>query len=172
MYKCIDCANHMTVVWESLEGDGIVYQVYPPAGNAIEAHGSWPERVASAYAQAAKALEVESWDAAGAMARRAVQAAIRNLGANPGNVKAEIDELGKAGVLAPSLVQWAHEVRVLAQVAAHPDEDEPPVSAEDARDAVEFTKLFLTYVYSIPAEIEELRERRRTAVTPPKSNQP
>ena len=159
-FRCDDCGNECFVVAE-IYPDGVThYRIYPTEAAPIEAHRSWPERVASAYIQAERAVANGSWDAAGAMARRSVQAALRDLQAKPGNISAEIEELGKKGMLTPSLVDWAHQVRLLAQVASHPDDEEPPVMEEDARDVVAFTRYFLTYVYTVPAEISEQRQRR------------
>ncbi len=160
VWKCANCGNGMFVMWS---GTGVVYghRAFPPAKPQPRAEPCWPEEVGRSYVQAEKALESESWDAAATMARRAVQAATRQLGAKPGNLRDEIDDLAEKGVLPDVLAEWAHEVRELGNVGAHPGPRDAPVSPEDAQDVVKFTVAFLLYAYTLPDQVKQYRERRQ-----------
>lgn len=160
LWKCAECSNLIFVLWGT-DGGLHQYEVFPPPKELPAADPSWPEPVARAYLQARKSLESESWDAAATMARRAIQAAVRHLGAKPGQFRDEIKELAGRGLLSASLVEWATEVRLLGNVGAHPDAEEPAVAREDAADVVTFAQYFLDFVYTIPRQIAEHRAKRQ-----------
>jgi hypothetical protein len=54
------------------------------------------------------------------MARSAVQLATRYQEAQGKSLKAEIDDLADRRILPPIMKEWSHEVRELANDAAHP----------------------------------------------------
>ncbi|MDB4982082.1 MAG: hypothetical protein JWM82_2834, partial [Myxococcales bacterium] len=111
--------------------------------------------------EAANSLRSESWNAAAAMARRAVQAATRDLGAAHGSLYEEVKELGAKGLLTTSLVDWALHVKAIGNVGAHPDPVDGDVTANEARDAVSFAEYFLIYSYSVPADIARKRGQKK-----------
>jgi hypothetical protein len=94
------------------------------------------------------------------MARRSLQAALREKGAKKGRLYDQVEQLGEAGVLPIPMVQWAGEIRLLGNIGAHPDEVESEVDAQDAKDIVKFLDYFLVYSYNLPLEIEEYKKRR------------
>jgi uncharacterized protein DUF4145 len=70
-----------------------------------------------------------------------------------------IDDLRQQGVVTEELRQWAHEVRLAAREAAHP-EDLGDVSQEDARQSLDFMDAFLEFAVALP---ERRRQARRQA---------
>lgn len=137
------------------------YRVYPPSFKTrAKAPEHWPEQVGRSWEQAHRSLETESWDAAVTMAGRALQAAVRGMGASSGQLQKEIDELGEKGILPRSMVEWAHEIRIIRNIGAHPDSVDTSVSPEDAKDIVKFLDYFCIYTFNLPKEISEYRERR------------
>src|SRR5216683_1520319 len=95
------------------------------------------------------------------MARTALQAALRDTGAEGNNLKEEIKNLASTGVLPPLMREWSDEVRLLGNDATHPDGESEGAAAADARDVVEFLDYLLQYLYDLPKEIAYYRERRR-----------
>jgi hypothetical protein len=75
--------------------------------------------------------------------RRVLQKAVRDRGGTGRNLQAEIDSLPDA-VLSSQLKAHAHEV-----------------TADDARDLIDFTELVLQHLYTMPHRLNE-RIRRRT----------
>jgi hypothetical protein len=170
VWQCSECSNYIFVIW-SASSSGRVHDFvgYPGPRPKAVAHPSWPEPVGRAYVEAERALGTQSWNAAATMARRALQATTRSLGAKKGWLVNEIKELGPEGkgILPKALVDWATAVRELGAVGAHPDEDDHPVAKEDAEDVVRFTGYFLDFVYTIPHEIAEFQARRQPKEPPP-----
>lgn len=163
--KCNECLLYTFLIWSpsSFGGRPEMHgsRVYPPSlKGPIKAPEHWPEQVGRAWEQAHKSLDTESWDAAATMAGRSLQAAVRQLGAKPGKLKGEIDELGAKGILPKSMVDWAEEIRVIRNVGAHPDPIETSVDPDDAKDIVEFLDYFLVYSYNLPKQIQDYKARR------------
>jgi hypothetical protein len=160
VYKCVECGNLTFVAWRRVfEGfqNRYDFDSAPFKRGDIAAPKELPAMVATAYVEACKNIKSEAWNSAAAMARRAVQAATRERGAQGGSLYEEIKYLGAQGLLTKDLMDWAHEVRGIGNAGAHPDEIGGDVTEADARDAVNFAIYFLTYVYTVPAEIERAR---------------
>lgn len=167
MLQCIECSNYSYMIWSKSLHCGPHnshhdYRVYPPPLHAkqIKAPRHWPEQVGKAWEQARKSLATDSWDAASAMAGRALQAALKEQGAKKERLVDQIKELGSADILPKPMIEWADEIRTLRNIGAHPDNHEVGVGSQDAKDVVKFTDYFLIYTYNLPEEIKEYRGRR------------
>jgi Domain of unknown function (DUF4145) len=172
VWKCAGCGNCAFVIWRTdpypsphgLQG-AHRFSVAPsrrpdPKDFAVSENLQWPKSVGDAYVEACKSIATEAWNAAAAMARRAVQAATRAAGAKPGHPVDEIKQLQSVGKLTTLLADWANEVRLLGNVGAHPGDD-VPVTAADARQVTDFAFQLATHLFTFPAEIEEHRKRRK-----------
>ncbi len=99
-------------------------------------------------------------DASGAMSRKVVDASTQQLlgeeSKKYNNIQGRIDALAAANKLTPDLRDWAHQVRLGGNDAAH---DLDPFTQEEADELLSFAELYLTYVYSLPARLKERRER-------------
>ena len=56
--------------------------------------------------------------------------------------------------------EWATEVRLLGNEAAHPEVDQTEDDPQDIRDTLKFLDILLYQLYDVPADIREYRERR------------
>jgi hypothetical protein len=137
-------------------------RLYPPSlKSEWRPPEHWPEQVGRAWVQAHNSIDTKSWDAAAAMAGRALQAATRgHFQAKAASLEKEIDELGGKGILPAPMVEWAHEIRLVRNIGAHPDPLELEVKEEDAKDIVKFLDYFLVYSFNLPKEIADYKARR------------
>lgn len=159
VFECNECGNYTFVMWGGEASRNLHDFVQFPTLTDPEAPDYWPEQIGSSYVQAEKSLNSESWDAAAAMARRAIQATIRSmLGKSQGQLRDEITKLVEMQMLPKTMGEWAGEVRELGNVGAHPDEIEKHVAPEDAKAIVRFTRYFILYAVDIPHEIDEYRK--------------
>lgn len=65
--------------------------------------------------------------------------------------------LGSAGTVS-SIADWGHAIRALGNDAVHDDAENP--TAEEAREAVEFTSLLVELLFSYPARVASLRKAK------------
>lgn len=120
-----------------------------------------PDAVARFYLQATHNLELGNPDAAGAMARKSLDVATKQLGAPRDKwLKARIDWMHENGMLTDDLHAWAIIIKNEGDDATH---DEDPYTDEEAQELVDFTEIFLTFVYTIPGKI---KAKAKAVVTP------
>jgi len=165
VYRCGNCAGYVHVLWSASEYGSMrglhAYQVLPwPLTGKPKASEDWPAAVQRFWVQAHQSADSELWDASSVMARSAMQAAFRDLGAVGRTLKDEVDDLSGKGLLPQVMKKWATEVRLLGNEAAHPEVDMPEMNPQDIRDALEFLDQLLNYLYDLPAAIQRYRGRR------------
>jgi hypothetical protein len=136
-----------------------IFKSYPqPALSKCPTHT--PGELKRIFDQAANALKRRDPDASGAMSRKVVDVSTQQLlgeqSKKYSNIQGRIDALAAANKLTPDLKDWAHQVRLGGNDAAH---DLDPFTQEEADELLDFADLYLTYVYSLPARLKERRER-------------
>jgi Domain of unknown function (DUF4145) len=113
-----------------------------------------PPPLPNLFLQAADSLKRKAWDASGAMSRKTVDVCTKLLMKDEAkqhrDMKPRIDALAAKGYLTPQLREWAHQVRLDGNDAVH---DEDPFTEEEAQELLDFTELFLTYVYTLPGRL-------------------
>ncbi len=72
-----------------------------------------------------------------------------------------LERLRDQGVIEGRLHEWADELRIVGNEAAHDVSVE--VSAQDAADTLEFTRAVLEYAYTFRQRFERFRKRRAKA---------
>lgn len=167
-YQCGNCAGYVLILWSGDRhgyGPGGLhdYKAMPWPLGLIEPPEHWPPAVRRHWKQAHDSLKNENFDAASVMARSSLQAALRGRGAKGKDLYGEIDDLASKGILPPTIQDWSHEVRELARSSAHPQPEDEEVSAEDATDVVQFLDYLMEYLYDLPKQIQDYRQRRKTA---------
>lgn len=117
-----------------------------------------PKAVADSVAQAHRCLDTSSPDACALMCRRALEVACSFLSANGRNLAERLDDLNSEKRIDARMRDWAHGIRLVGNEAAH--ETEASVGIDDARDILEFTDAFLTYVFILDAKYRAFKGRR------------
>lgn len=119
-----------------------------------------PDPLGRFFQQASDGYRRGDNDASGAMSRKVVDVSTQKLlgdeAKNYGNIRGRIDALAAKGALTNDLKDWAHEVRLGGNEAAH---DEDPYSKEEAEELLDFVELYLTYVYTLPGRLKDRRDR-------------
>lgn len=121
------------------------------------------EPIRKDFMEANLCFSVSAYRAAAVMARRALQSICLDKGAKEGDdLKKQIDWLFAQGVVTKDLKEWAHEVRLVGNDAAHPKKPEgnQPVSKEDAEDILQLLDQFCQVLYVAPAIAEERKKLR------------
>ena len=94
------------------------------------------------------------------MGRAAIQRAVRNLNANVDGLKAEINDLRQRGVITTFLKEWADEVRIAGDDAAHP-EGMAAISQAEAEESLTFMDAFLDHAIALPAARDQRKNARK-----------
>lgn len=118
-------------------------------GNAPE---STPNNVANFFKQATDSLQNGNFDAAGMMFRKSLESATKEIDPPSAHLTLfkRVEKLVENHLITPALGEWANEIRLGGNEAAHDDE---MFSKEDAQALKGFTENFLRYAFTLPAAV-------------------
>lgn len=162
-YQCGCCANHLLVFWSSSEQEydpHFNYITLPFNTNNLEPKEEWPESIGKLWTELKECMNISTYQAAAMTARSLLQAILRNIGSSDDRLIDAIDSLQHKGKLSDTMINWAHQIRLLGNEAVHPDA-ETEIDPQDVRDVVNFIDFLLEYLYTLPKRIEHYRNRRQ-----------
>jgi hypothetical protein len=116
-----------------------------------------PEKIAADFSEALRCRWIRAYNATAEMCRRAIQSSCVEFGATPGLLKPQIKEIFEKGKITADLKELADSIRLGGNCGAHSNEDEPPVSPDEADAIIYFTRHYLQHVYVIPAQVKKLK---------------
>lgn len=142
---------------------GVISKIYPsPLPKSL--HKKTPEFLREDLEEAYLCFSVGAYRATGVMARRALQLCCIDKGAKPqDNLRNQIDWLLNQQIITKELNEWAHEVRLTGNDAAHPPKDinkDELISKEDAEDILLLLEKFVEVLYIATALAAERRQKR------------
>jgi hypothetical protein len=115
-----------------------------------------PPQVGSVYSEGMRALSVKAPRASVVMFRGMLAQVVVDKGSAAAQAKHslydKLEQMSQDGSLHPSLVEWAREIRLIGNAAAHPDALDP-VSDEEAADLARLCRQLLNVMYEVPARI-------------------
>jgi hypothetical protein len=139
-------------------------QILPALDEAID--GSVPKPIAASYLEARRCLRGQNFTAAALMCRRTIEIVCKHFNASGRDLDKKLHDLKVRLVIDERMHGWADRVlRHLGNKGAHDAEDE--IKADDAADAVEFTKAIVWHLFVFEAAFHRHMERR-----PPKLQLP
>ena len=124
-----------------------------------------PPTLKSAHEQAVRSFSASLFEPCVLMCRKCIEATCKILGANGRNLNAKLQSLYDTGQIDSRLLNWAHEIRLIGNEAAH--DPDIKVTKRDARDVLDFTESILIYVFSLTSRFDKFRARRTKAKSKP-----
>ncbi|WP_260428215.1 DUF4145 domain-containing protein [Burkholderia sp. Bp9031] len=111
-----------------------------------------PDAAARAFEQGTRCLGRGDYTPGAAMFRRCLEIALKKYTPEIEAWKLEkrIDKLATEGKITKDIQAWAHRVRLDGNDALHEEEE---FTKESAGELMEFTRLLLTYLYTLPEKI-------------------
>ena len=133
------------------------YSCIFPEPQSTKAPSFTPPDVASDYLEAATSFRHGNIKSACIMAGSAIETAAVLFGAKHGGLKDKIKYLADNHIITPALAEWATEIKDIRVDAAHAAEKKVELTRKDAADAVNFTEMFLIYLFTLPGMVAERR---------------
>jgi len=174
---CPGCENGLVAAVTSARRPGDTPHAY--AGNLARAEGFTvtsvmprlerpvppaflPGNIGGWYVQAADDLRRKTGDkdfhVVAMLCRKMLESALKRIEPEEaGALHNRINRLAAKNMITPAMREWAHDIRLLGNDSVH---DEGPVDASSARELLQFTELFLTYLFTLPGMIRERRQAR------------
>jgi hypothetical protein len=159
-YACTSCGG-VVLVKGAANVDAVnaqVAQLYP---EPKKAHEDIPEPARAFLQQAYETLHAP--DAAAVMAGSAVDGMLKVLGYTNGSLYDRIDKAVEEHKLTKNMGDWAHEVRLGSNRPRHADKDKPHVSADEAKQSVEFAEALGFFLFVLAKRVERGMEEARKA---------
>ena len=78
---------------------------------------------------------------------------LKEKGLHEGSLYARIDQAVIAGVITQGMSDWAHRVRLDANVSRHADQGSPAPVDDDAQRAFDFAEALTEIMYVLPSRI-------------------
>jgi len=169
--QCMGCSDSVVVVERVVQppepsiGRSAVYEGihWWPLPGLSDLDPDVPPEISSAYSEGTRALSVKAARAAVVMFRGMLAQVVADKGSAVAQGKntlyAKLEQMSQDGSLHPSLVDWASEIRLIGNAAAHPDALDP-VSDEEATGLARLCRQLLNVVYEVPARIARNRAAR------------
>lgn len=149
VYKCTSC--RLLVLAQSQlgnKGTRELERTYPEVESVEE---DIPERARSYLGQAIESVHAP--DGAAMLAGSAVDSMLKAKGLTEGSVYKRIDQAVEQHILTKEMGDWAHDVRLGSNRPRHADHDDPHVTTEEARQAIEFAKTLGMVLFVLPNRI-------------------
>jgi len=121
-----------------------------------------PNPMRGDLAEAKTCYSVRVFRGCAVIARRAIQSACIDKGANSSDkLERQLEDLSLKGVITKELASWGHSVRWIGNDAAHPDS--PKVEEKDADDILKLAEEFLRVIYVTPKIAKDQADKRAPA---------
>ncbi len=119
---------------------------------------AFPKSITAAYNEARRCFRCRAYTATAVMCRKTVEGICAEHSVAERNLAASLQKMRDSGVIDARLFQWAEELRLSGNEAAHGVE--VTFSQEDAQDILEFTRALLEYIFTFRERFERFQQRR------------
>jgi hypothetical protein len=118
-----------------------------------------PKPLADSYLEACRTYEVQAYVSCAIMCRRVLEGICVHFKAKGRSLFDKLSDLKAQGIVDARLYEWSNEaLRALGNEAAH--DVTQTVNNRDAKDALDFTKAILEYLFIFAAAFESFKKRR------------
>ena len=132
------------------------YRIHPPQDKRV--NPTFPEPIRNAYQEALSCFKGKAFTAAVIMCRKTLEGICSVHGVTVKNLGAALKEMKDKGIIENRLFEWAEELRISGNEAAH--DLSITIPSQDAKDVIEFTDALLEYVFTFRDKFDEFKKRR------------
>lgn len=141
---CPKCHGPLLVVQEDFgEGWDDPYRLFPPQERI---NPFYPEPIKKAYLEANACFKAKAYTAAAIMCRKTLEGICNEHKIGGENLALSLQEMKNQGIIENRLFEWADMLRISGNEAVH--DLSVTISADDARDIIEFTNALLEYLFT------------------------
>lgn len=171
LLRCVKCFRPILVTQSILEEDTMgraldsPVRIYPQSARTLGI--AVPNELRKIFREAAQCLSAKAFTAAVLMCRKLLDGLCTIHAIPPGNLAKRLEALKTKGVIDERLLEWATELRMAGNAAAH---DIATVdNRQDAQDVLDFTEAIADYVFTLRKKFEEFQTRRKAPAAPTKA---
>jgi hypothetical protein len=147
----------MLAISDIYDEDSPPRRVFPPAERR-ELGIAVPKNIQAAFKEAVQCFKAKAFTASAIMCRKTLEGLCAAHDAKSGNLAKGLAKLRDDGVIESRLFEWAEELRVSGNAAAHGVDS--TVSRQDCENILEFTEALAQYVFTYRHKFQQFKERR------------
>jgi len=132
------------------------YRLYPRRDRI--ASYTWPEGIRDVYSEAAICYDHKAYTASAVMCRKVLEGMCGEHGYGKAVLSTALSKMRDDGVIENRLFEWADELRLLGNEAAHGIGKK--FSKADAGDILDFTEAILEYVFTFREKFDQFKLRQ------------
>jgi hypothetical protein len=156
---CAKCERVGLVEYERDEPEGETSnarQIWPSPVRLVEF--DLPPKVLEAYQEALRCESAGAWIAAALMARRTLDAVVRDFAPEQERPSEGLRAMFTKGLISEELHRWGEEIRFLGEVSLQP---EHVIGHQDAKEALEFLNALIENLYFLREKYKRMQARRQ-----------
>jgi hypothetical protein len=168
LLQCERCGSPLLVIQEQngnlAEGDiwGEPQVLYPSSD--IQVNPKAPPEIRAAIEEGIRCYRSRAYTASAIMCRKTLEGICEAHGVRERSLDASLKKMLEGDLIDKRLYEWSDQLRITRNKAAHGVG--VVSSAQDARDALDFTVGILDYLFSYRDQFEKFKERRNKAELP------
>ncbi|MFC7384722.1 DUF4145 domain-containing protein [Sphaerisporangium rhizosphaerae] len=120
-----------------------------------------PSELRREHQEAQLCFNANAYTATVVMVRRALEGVCADHNVQARNLVGGLEEMARQGLIEGRLLEWAQELRVLGNDAAH--FTGRPVARQDAQDALDLAEALMDYLYVFTGRFNQFKKRRDEA---------
>lgn len=117
-----------------------------------------PETIRAAFEEAVRCMGAGAHTASAIMCRKVTEGVCVAHGVKNRTLAASLKSLAEKGVLESRMLEWADELRLYGNDAAH--DVDVQISHQEAEDLLGFTRALVEYVFTFQKRFDEFKQRR------------
>ncbi|MEU7888105.1 DUF4145 domain-containing protein [Microbispora bryophytorum] len=168
---CNNCfaplALYQEVIWDDFAEEEVVRStradvIWPfPDQRGQDRSRAIPHELRREHQEAQLCFNANAYTATVVMVRRALEGVCADHNIRAKNLVSALEEMERQGLIEGRLLEWAQELRVLGNEAAH--YTGRPVARQDAQDALDLAEALMDYLYVFTGRFNEFKKRREEA---------
>ena len=158
---CRGCDQAFLHVCAESEPSGIPHAVMLFPRPSVRDIPGMPKDARSSFESAWACYKTGNYEPSILMSRKCLEAMCISLGERAGTLAQRLENLKVKGLIEPRLFEWAKELRLAGNAAAH--DFSSLNQKEDALDCLEFVEAILLYGFALGQRFKEFQSRRSQA---------
>ena len=164
--ECNNCDFFFLIMRQVFDDSSSILRIFPDT-LPEPIHEKTPEFLKQDLQEARNCFSIGAYRATGTMARRALQLCCIQKGAPKKRLQEQVEWLLANQIITKDLKDWADEVRLTGNDAAHPPQDSTKdeiVTSDDAKDILTLLEEFIKVLYIAPSlakERKQIRDKNR-----------
>ena len=158
LLRCPGC-DYPFLVYQTKSDNGVygpAEMLFPTTGPNVSY--SLPAQIRRPLEEAVVCFSSKAYEATTLMCRKTLEAICAEHHAEGKSLWESLKSLKEKGIIEARLHEWADMLRVTANDAAH--SSDATVSAQDAKDVLDFTNALVEYVFTFRERFEQFKQRR------------